>query len=125
MDAPAPIRFQLPREARLRRTGEFAEVRRLGRRAVRGCLIVNWRNTAAGHRPRLGVVTSRKVGPAVVRNRVRRLLREVFRRHQHDLCGPLDLVLVARPSIAGRPLADVERDFLALLRGQSLLGARA
>ncbi len=124
MDAPAPIRFQFPRAARLRRSGEFAAVRRLGGRAVRGCLILNWHDTPAGHRPRLGVVTSRKVGQAVVRSRVRRLLREVFRRHQHDLRGPMDVVLVARPSIAGKALADVERDFLAVLRGQALLGVR-
>jgi ribonuclease P protein component len=57
----------------------------------------------------------------VVRSRARRLLREAFRLHQHDLASPVDLVLVARPSIAGRPLADVERDFLAALRRARLL----
>ena len=125
MDAPDPIRFQFPRAARLRRPGEFAAVRRLGGRAVRGCLILNWHTLATAQRPRLGVVTSRKVGSAVVRSRARRLLREVFRRHQQDLRRPMDLVLVARPSIAGKAFADVERDFLAVLRGQALLGAHA
>lgn len=125
MDAPAPIRFQFPRAARLRRPGEFAAVRRLGGRVVRGCLILNWHGSATVQRSRLGVVTSRKIGPAVVRSRARRLLREVFRRHQHELRRTMDLVLVARPSIAGKALADVERDFLAALRGQALLGVRA
>jgi ribonuclease P protein component len=69
----------------------------------------------------LGVVTSRKVGSAVVRNRARRLLRDVFRHHQNALAAPLDLVLVARPSIAGKPRAQVESDFLAILRGHALL----
>jgi ribonuclease P protein component len=57
----------------------------------------------------------------VVRNRARRLLRESFRLHQHDLAGPVDLVLVARASIVGKGLADVQRDFLTALRKARLL----
>ena len=52
----------------------------------------------------------------VVRSRARRLLRESFRQHQHKLARPVELVLVARPSIAGRGFAEVEKDFLAVLR---------
>jgi ribonuclease P protein component len=46
---------------------------------------------------RLGLSVSRKVGGAVQRNRVKRLLREAFRAVQHDLPAGLDLVVVARP----------------------------
>jgi ribonuclease P protein component len=88
-----------------------------------GCLIANWLALPADARTRLGVITSRKIGPATVRNRARRLLRETFRRHQHDLSGPATIVLVARPSIAGKPFAAVERDFLAALRNAGLLRA--
>lgn len=94
---------------------EFHEVRQRGRRVVRGCLIANWLALPAGLPSRLGLVTSRKLGSAVVRNRARRLLREVFRRHQHDFSRPVAIVLVARASIVGRPLPEVERDFLAAL----------
>jgi ribonuclease P protein component len=121
MAAPSTPGLGLPRAARLLRPSEFAQARRLGGRAWRGCLIANWLPQPAGVRSRLGVVTSRKVGSAVVRNRARRLLRDVFRHHQHALAGPLDLVLVARPSIAGKPRAQVERDFLALLRSHALI----
>jgi ribonuclease P protein component len=69
----------------------------------------------------LGVITSRRIGGAVVRNRARRLLRESFRLHQHDLAAPVDLVLVARPSIAGKGFAAVERDFMTTLRKGRLL----
>jgi len=61
------------------------------------------------------------VGNAVVRNRARRLLRESFRRHQNELRRPVDLVLVARPSIAGKSLAEVERHFLTAARKAGLL----
>lgn len=60
---------------------------------------------------RLGVVTSRKLGGAVVRSRVRRILRETFRQHQHGLNGPVDLVLVARPSLVHKALPLIQRDF--------------
>jgi ribonuclease P protein component len=57
----------------------------------------------------------------VIRNRARRLLRESFRLHQNELAGPVDLVLVARPSIAGKDFAFVERDYLTALRRAGLL----
>jgi ribonuclease P protein component len=81
---------------------------------------MNWlaRETGPG---RLGVITSRAVGSAVARNRARRLLREVWRRHQQTWPAPLDMVLVARPSIQGKHLADVEADFQGLLRRAGLI----
>ena len=84
-------------------------------------MIANWgRLPAAGH-SRLGVITSGKIGNAVNRSRARRLLRESFRLHQDDLAEPLDLVLVARPSIVGKRFAEVEKDFLTTLRKAGLL----
>ncbi len=76
-----------------------------------------------GTTSRVGVITSRKVGNAVERSRARRLLRESFRRHQHELAGPLDMVLVARPSIAGKTFAQVEQDFLTAARKAGFLQA--
>ena len=60
-------------------------------------------------------------GGAVQRNRARRLLRESFRLHQFELAQPLDLVLVARPSIVGKAFREVEKDFLTTLRKAGLL----
>ena len=118
---PKPRR--LGRASRIKQSRDFARLKQAGQRAVNGCLIANWLRLPGGSASRLGVVVSRKVGGSVVRSRVKRLLRESFRLHQHELAEPLDIVLVARPSIAGRALADVEKDFLGTLRRAGLLAA--
>jgi ribonuclease P protein component len=110
------LRLSFPRSRRLKRPGEFARAKAEGRRLVCGCLIANILPRGEGQTSRLGVVTSKKIGGAVVRSRARRLLRECFRLHQRELARPVDLVLVARPSIAGKKLAEVETDLLRVLR---------
>jgi len=110
------LRLPFPRSSRLKRPGEFARAKAAGRRLVCGCLIANVLPRPPGRASRLGVVTSKKIGNAVARSRARRLLRECFRLHQRELARAVDLVLVARPSIAGKKLADVEIDLLRVLR---------
>jgi ribonuclease P protein component len=123
MAAGTPQRLRFGRAARIKQGRDFARVRQAGERLVMGCLIANWRKLAEDSRSRLGVITAGKIGGAVVRNRARRLLREAYRRHQFELVHPIDLVLVARPSIAGKGYADVEKDFLTTLRKARLLQA--
>lgn len=86
-----------------------------------GCLIANWNKLPDGAAPKLGVVTSKKIGNSPVRSRARRLLRESFRRHQHEFAQPVELVLVARNSIAQKDFAGVEKDFLTALRRAKLV----
>ena len=123
MPAASPKRLGFARSQRLKQGRDFARARQEGQRVVLGCLIANWRRLPADATTRLGVVTSKKIGGAVVRNRARRLMREAFRVHQGELTQPVDLVLVARQSIAGRGLAEVEKDFLATMGRAGLLGA--
>ena len=120
MPAETPKRLRLRRAARLPQQRDFARVRRLGQQLALGCLIANWHLLPDGAVPRLGVVTSRRIGGAVVRSRARRLLRESFRQHQNEFTQPVELVLVARNSIAGKNFAQVEKDFLAALRRAGL-----
>ena len=106
---------------RMRQAREFQAVREQGRRATNGCMIMNWKTLPEGATSKLGVITSRKLGNAVVRARARRLLRETFRLHQHDFQSPVAMVLVARNSIAGKLLSAVEKDFLLLAHWAKLI----
>src|SRR5256714_15124931 len=116
MAAETPGRLSFGRGARIKQGRDFMRVRQNGERLVTGCLIANWQRLPAGAASRLGVITSSKIGGAVVRNRARRLLRETFRLHQRELAQPVDLVLIARQSIAQKAFAGVEKDFLTTLR---------
>ncbi len=118
---PQRLRLRLGRAARIKQGRDFARARQEGLRLAVGCLVANWRRLPPASASRLGVITGRKIGGAVVRNRARRLLREAFRLHQHDLAGPVDLVLVARPSVVGKGFVEVETDFLTTLRKAGLL----
>ncbi len=121
MSAAQPARRGLGRRARIKQGRDFLRVRQGGERVVKGCLIANWLRLPVEAHSRLGVVVSKKVGNAVVRSRAKRLLRESYRQHQHELTQPLDLVLVARPSIAEKDFVSVERDLIATLRQAGLL----
>jgi len=65
---------------------------------------------------RIGITVSRKVGVAVVRNRVKRWIRECFRRQRSAFSTKLDVVVVARPAAAGAGHAVVCRELSALAR---------
>ena len=83
--------------ARLSRSAEFERVYRQGRStANRNLVLYAFPNTST-QSPRLGLSVSRKVGGAVARNRVKRLLREAFAQHEQELSPGQDVVVVARP----------------------------
>ncbi len=111
--------LRLRREQRIQQSRDFLRAKISGKRLAVGCLALNWLE-ATGPGTRLGVITGRKIGSAVARTRARRLLREAFRLHQHQIARPCELILVARNSIAGKSFAEVERDYLTAIRRAGL-----
>jgi ribonuclease P protein component len=92
----------LPRDARLRRPGDFAALRTSSGRAGGRCFHMRYRDNDLGH-ARLGLAISKRVSKrAVERNRIKRLLRESFRRVRHQLPA-VDLMVMAREQAAGVP----------------------
>jgi ribonuclease P protein component len=91
---------------RLSRSAEFERVYRHGRSTANRHLVLYSFPTADQERPRLGLSVSRKVGGAVERNLVKRLLRESFAQAEPEMRSGHDVVVVARPE--ARELAERE-----------------
>ncbi|MBF0126537.1 MAG: ribonuclease P protein component [Magnetococcales bacterium] len=95
MDDGSPD-FRFPKAVRLRSSREFQRVASKGRRHGSGCFnLLVGRGEAT--LTRLGITVSRKVGKAVVRNRIKRVIREYFRLNRSRLIPGLECVVIAKP----------------------------
>jgi ribonuclease P protein component len=105
---------------RLRQPGEFRRVTARGQRAASGSFVVlvsERDGSARGSlRCRLGITVSRKVGGAVVRNRVKRRIREWFRAERGSLGRGVDWVVIARAPAAGLARGEAEAELSRLSR---------
>jgi ribonuclease P protein component len=108
-------RLRFPKAARLTQTAEFARVRTDGR-PVHGKMITLGvlKGAMAEADGRVGIVTSKRVGNAVIRSRVRRRLREIFRAMRPRLIPGLWLVVVAKSPAAKASSAALGAEFTQL-----------
>ena len=105
------------RRRRLSRSGEFERVYREGSsHASRYLVVYSFPRGDDEGAPRLGVSVGRKLGGAVERNRVKRLLREAFWASADELREGLDFVIVARPAAGELAEREGERGVGAALR---------
>jgi ribonuclease P protein component len=104
----------------LRRGADFRRLYDQGRRCAGRLLVLYVLVGTTGGR-RVGVVTSRRIGNAVTRNRARRLMREAYRLNKLKLPEHLELVMIARSAIAQTGLAQVQAEMLALWRQAAIL----
>lgn len=86
-----------------------------GQSAVSPYLAIYIRRTGR-EKNRLGFTVSTKLGHAVVRNRVRRRLREVYRLHEDALVSGMDMVVVARVRAAHASYRELDESFVRLCR---------
>lgn len=120
---PAGRSLAFPRARHLSRPAEFSRVRIDGTTQRGALLILGILETAADERFRVGFVTSKRVGAAVVRNRVRRRLREIVRQHQHAIRPGIWMVVVARPAAARASSQVLKDEWLRLAKRASILAA--
>jgi ribonuclease P protein component len=113
--------FSFSKAHRLTRASEYQRVKREG--LVRRGKLLTLSAIAVENSglSRVGFITSRRVGSAVIRNRVRRRLREIVRRHQHDLRQDSWIVLIAKRDAANASYHALEDEWLRLARRASIL----
>jgi ribonuclease P protein component len=117
------ISTRFPRTARVRVRSDFDRIFKHGRRVALPVLALHWQ--AVDVEARLGLAVSRKVDPhAVGRNRIKRALRDTFRKLRADLARG-DYVVVARPGASRCTREELDQAFLGLLRRAGALPAPA
>jgi ribonuclease P protein component len=109
--------YRFLRSSRLRSSRDFSRLSKQGLREPGGEFVVlvgrRWSRAPSSPAVRLGITASRRVGDAVRRNRLKRVIREWFRLHQArvavmiDAREPLDLVVIARAGAASRDSSQI------------------
>jgi len=87
------------KQERLLKRGDYLSLNRDGKKYHRRYFLCIYKK-GPGNRSRLGLTVSKKVGPAVTRNRIKRACREFFRLNKHLLGGAWDINLIAKKSAA-------------------------
>lgn len=111
----------LRKRERLQHGLDFRRARAEGRRLVGRLMLLNVLQAEDLPGRRLGVVTSRQLGGAVVRNRARRIVREAWRLMKEKLVEHCDVVVVARRGMVGSAMQDVQEELWRLLNAADAL----
>ena len=118
--ARGPLRFG--KDARIRKRREFQLIQRVGQRVkLRYSVLVLRAHAEERLSARLGITASRKVGPAVVRNRAKRLIREAFRTNIGLFPSDIEVVVIVQAAPPELRLQDVAGEWQ---RAEPLIRAR-
>jgi ribonuclease P protein component len=109
------------RKLRLRKREDFNVVYRYGRSFANSQFVVYWRKRSQRGTFRMGVSASSKLGGAVVRNRLRRMVKEIIRLNAAKLLENTDLILIVRKPALSLPYKEMEGSILHVLRKAGLL----
>ena len=114
-------RFTFPKSRRLTQSAEFAQVKKNGRVYRGRSVLLSILRANGATRFRAGFITSRALGSAVARNRVRRRLREIVRKHQCEIIDGTWIVTIARADAVGATYQELEVEWLRLAKRASIL----
>lgn len=121
-ETPENALQKFPRSSRLLKHADFQAVYRQGKKHFSGNVIAFYRESGRSSGPRVGFTVGKVLGGAVERNRIRRRMRSVVRRHLPELLKPLDVVLHPRKSVLTLKFAQLDSEigdiFAAVQRGK-------
>lgn len=121
-EAPKPGRARFRARSRIKRPADFRRAIEVRRAVSDACLVLHARENGLAY-PRVGITIARKVTRrAVVRNRLKRLVREVFRQHAATLPAGLDFVVAPRTSEVTFAMVEHSLVHLAHQAGERLRG---
>jgi ribonuclease P protein component len=123
MIRPGRIRFKFSRSSRLSRASEFSLVKASGKSWTGKHLVLAILTRESEAAPRIGIITTKRLGNAVSRSQVRRRIREIFRLNQHRIQRGFWIVTIARRSSATATFGELQRDWLRLVGRASILAA--
>jgi ribonuclease P protein component len=103
---------EFPHEVRIVRASDYRLIYRQGRKIHSESFVMFGLENGRSHH-RLGITVSRKVGGAVIRNRIKRLFREIFRRSAGEIPGHFDLVINAKAGSVGVSYFELRNEFMA------------
>ena len=108
-----------PRTIRVRKRADFLRIQGRGQKFRTQHFLVfimaSQSGTNSHFRPRIGITVTRKIGKAVVRNRIKRLLREAFRQQVQEFSGNLDMVWIAKNNAVSARYLDIKNDMNSIL----------
>ncbi len=106
--------FSFPKERRLRTSSDFHKVRESSHKLFSKSLIIYYLDNNLSY-PRLGIIVSKKVSKkAVVRNKIKRQIREIFRLNQNKISA-VDIVVIAKQAAKDSSYLQIENNLLKAL----------
>lgn len=113
----------MQKHLRLAKREEFNRVYRFGKSTANFQFVVYVMQQPKADPFRMGISVSKKLGNAVVRNRIRRVVKEIVRLHAEQIKPHHDFVLIARKPVADMEFKEIEKSLLHALKKASLLKA--
>ncbi|MFB3895910.1 MAG: ribonuclease P protein component [bacterium] len=107
--------FKFSKQQRIYRNAEYQTILKTGMKSGDRFFRVAISRNPRQSNPKLGIIVSKKVGIAVIRNRIKRMVREIFRLNQNTITAEANIVVIAKPDCVTLPYQDIEKSLLTLI----------
>ncbi|WP_128895603.1 ribonuclease P protein component [Longirhabdus pacifica] len=114
----------MEKKYRLAKNEQFKRIYRNGQSMANHQFVVYSKPSKGTEHFRVGVVVSKKIGNAVVRNRMRRVMKEILRHHKHDIISNVDIIVLARKATLNMNYKQLESSMKHVLRKAGLISKK-